>query len=129
MGPITRHRQAEAHAEVAQVVISRKARVNLERLHDFLADKNPDAARRAIDTIRAKLRALEQFSRLGPIDPDRSDVRQLFMPFGAAGDAARYRMVDDTVVVLAVRHMREAGYGDDLPSPSKPVRSSRRRRS
>jgi plasmid stabilization system protein ParE len=110
---------------VAQVVFSRKARVSLERLHNFLAEKNPDAAQRAIDTIRDRLRALEQFPRLEPVDPDRPDVRQLFMPFGAAGTIARYRIVEDVVLVLAVRHMREAGYGDDLPRP--PTRPPRRR--
>jgi plasmid stabilization system protein ParE len=96
---------------VAQVVYSRNAIANLERLHGFLATKNPDAARRAIDTILERLRALEQFPRLGPVDPERPEVRQLFMPFGAAGYVARYRIVEDTVVVLAVRHMREAGWG------------------
>ena len=114
---------------MAQVVISRKARRNLERLHDFLAEKSPAAAQRAIDTIRARLRALEQFPRLGPVDPDRPDVRQFFMPFGAAGYVARYRIVEDFVVVLAVRHVREAGYGDELPTPPPRARSSRRRRS
>ena len=112
---------------MAQVVYSRRARVSLERLHDFLAEKNPDAARRAIDTILEKLRALEQFPRLGPVDPDRPDVRQLFMPFGSAGYVARYRIREDVVLVLAVRHMREAAYGDDLPTP--PPQPSRRRRS
>lgn len=111
---------------MAQVVYSRRARASLERLHDFLAEKNPDAARRAIAAILEKLRALEQFPRLGPADPDRPDVRQLFMPFGAAGYVARYRLDDDIVVVLAIRHSREAGYADDLPAPTKPIRPSRR---
>lgn len=114
---------------MAQVVYSRQASGSLERLHAFLAEKNPDAARRAIDTILRKLRALEQFPRLGPVDPDRPNVRQLFMPFGDAGTVARYRIAGDIVVVLAIRHMREAGYGDDLPTPPPRGRSSRRRRS
>jgi len=32
------------------------------------------------------------------------------MPLGAAGYAAQYRSEGDVVTVLAVRHMREAGY-------------------
>jgi plasmid stabilization system protein ParE len=101
------------------------------RLHRFLAEKNSEAARRAIGTVLDKLKALEQFPRLGPVDPDWANVRQLFMPFGAAGYLARYRIVEDqdTVVVLAVRHMREAGYGDELPTPPPQGPSSRRRRS
>jgi plasmid stabilization system protein ParE len=102
---------------MAQVVLSRNAGLDLERLHQFLAENNPDAARRAMHTIRDKLRALEQFPRLGPADPDRPGTRQFFMPYGAAGYVARYEVQEDTVIVLAIRHMREAGYGDDVPRP------------
>ena len=102
---------------MAQVVLSRNAGLDLQRLHRFLAEKNPDAARRAMRAIRDKLRALEQFPRLGPADPDRPGTRQFFMPYGAAGDVARYEVREDTVIVLALRHMREAGYGDDVPRP------------
>jgi plasmid stabilization system protein ParE len=112
---------------VAQIVYSPTAIASLERLYDFLVEKNPDAAQRAIGTILRKLRALEQFPHLGPVDVERPDVRQLFMPFGAAGYVARYRIADDSVVILAIRHTREAGYGDDLPMPSSPTRPSRRR--
>lgn len=100
---------------MAQVVLSRNAGLDLQRLHRFLAEKNPDAARRAMRTIRDKLRALEQFPRLGPADPDRPGTRQFFMPYDVAGCVARYVVLQDTVIVLAIRHMREAGYGDDVP--------------
>ena len=49
-------------------------------------------------------------SELGKVDPDHPDFRELFITFVAAGYVARYRLDDDLVVVLAVRHMREAGY-------------------
>ena len=129
MGQVAGHAQAETRSEVPQLIYSRNAVANLERLHRFLAEKNPEAARRAIDTILDKLKALEQFPRLGPVDPDRPDVRQFFVPFGAAGYVARYRLVGYDVIVLAVRHRREAGYGDDLPTPPPQGPSSRRRRS
>lgn len=102
---------------MAQVVLSRNAGLDLQRLHRFLAEKNPDAARRAMRTIRDKLRTLEQFPRLGPADPDRPGTRQFFMPSGAAGYVVRYGVLEDTVIVLAIRHMWEAGYGDDVPRP------------
>ena len=129
MGQVAGHAQAKTRSEVPQLVYSRNAVANLERLHRFLAEKNPEAARRAIGTILDKLKTLEQFPRLGPVDPDRPGVRQFFGPFGAAGYVARYRLVEDDVIVLAIRHMREAGYGDDLPTPPPQVPSSRRRRS
>jgi plasmid stabilization system protein ParE len=114
---------------MAQVVFSPNAASNLERLHRFLAEKNPDAAARAIKTIVDRLGALARFPHLGPVDPDRPDVRQFFIRFGAAGYVARYRVLDDTVTVLAIRHMREAGYADEAPTPPPRAPSSRRRRS
>jgi plasmid stabilization system protein ParE len=114
---------------MAQVSYSRNAISNLDRLHRFLAEKNPDAAARAINTIVDRLASLEDFPRLGPVDQDRPDFRQLFIPFGAAGYVARYRILRDTVIVLAIRHMREAGYTDAPATPPRPARSSRRRRS
>ena len=114
---------------MAQVVYSRNAASNIERLHQFLAEKDPDAATRAISAILDKLAFLVRFPLLGPADPDRPDTRQLFITFGAAGYVARYSVLGDTVTVLAVRHMREAGYLDEPPKPPPPGPSSRRRRS
>jgi plasmid stabilization system protein ParE len=114
---------------MAQVVYSRNAASNLERLHRFLAEKNPDAAARAVNVIVDRLGPLAHSPLLGPVDPDRPDTRQLFIRFGAAGYVARYRVHDETVTVLAIRHMREAGYFEEPPKPPPPSRSSRRRRS
>lgn len=97
-------------AGIVQVVYSRNAIANLEGLHRFLAAKNPEAATRALRTIRDRMRTLSRFPRLGPVDPEQPDYRQLFIPFGASGYVARYRVAGRLVVVLAIRHMREAGY-------------------
>jgi plasmid stabilization system protein ParE len=95
---------------VAQIVYSRNALANLERLHRFLADKNPDAARRAIRAIRDKIAFLSRFPKLGRVDSEQPDYRELLILFGDAGYVARYRLDGKAVVVLAVRHAREAGY-------------------
>jgi plasmid stabilization system protein ParE len=114
---------------MAQISYSRNAITSLERLHRFLVEKNPDAAAHAINTIVDRLASLEEFPRLGPVDQDRPDLRQLFIPFGAAGYVARYRISGDTVIVLAIRHMREAGYVDTTPTRPPRAPSSRGRRS
>jgi plasmid stabilization system protein ParE len=95
----------------------------------FLAEKDPDAAARAVNAIAGKLALLARFPHLSPVDPDRPDARQLFIRFGAAGYVVRYRELDDTVTVLAIRHVREAGYFEEPPRPPPPSPSSRRRRS
>jgi plasmid stabilization system protein ParE len=114
---------------MAQVVYSRNATSNIERLHRFLAEKNPDAAARAVNAIFDQLDTLARFPRLGPVDPDRPNTRQLFIRFGAAGYVARYSVLGETVTVLAIRHMREAGYLEAAANPPPPGRSPRRRRS
>ena len=114
---------------MAQVVYSRNATTNVERLHRFLAEKNPAAAARAVHTILARLAILARFPRLGPVDPDRPDRRQLFIRFGTAGYVARYSVLGDAVMVLAIRRMQEAGYLEEPPKPPPSSPSSRRRRS
>jgi len=98
---------------MAQVVYTPNAIRNLQRLYQFLSEKNQDAAGRAIRTIRDRAKLLARFPELGRLDPEHPGFRELFITFGAAGYVARYRLDGDLVVVLAVRHMREAGYSTD----------------
>lgn len=95
---------------MAQVVYSPNAVGNLERLFRFLAENNPDSAVRTLRAIRDRLQILQRHPRIGPADPEHPDFRELFISFGAAGYVARYRLTGSVVVILAVRHMREAGY-------------------
>lgn len=114
---------------MAQVVFSRNAASNLERLHRFLAEKNPDATARDVNVIVDRLARPRALPLLDPVDPDRPDARQLLIRFGAAGYVVRYRVLDDTVTLLVIRHMREAGYAEEPSRPPPRDRSSRRRRS
>ena len=41
--------------------------------------------------------------------PER--FRELVIPFGDGGYLARYELVGEAVVIVAVRHQNEAGYG------------------
>jgi plasmid stabilization system protein ParE len=89
---------------MAHVVYSSNAVSDLGRLHQFLADKNPPAAARALRVIRDKLKLLARFPHLGPIDPEQPDYHELVIAFGAAGYVARYRIEGEMVIILAVRH-------------------------
>lgn len=96
------------------VEVSPNAARNLERLRLFLHEKNPVAARRAADVLKHALRQLAQFPACGKPDPDddgSAELRELVVPFGAAGYRIRYRYSEGgAVMVLAVRHQREAGF-------------------
>lgn len=84
---------------------------DVRRLHDFLANTNADAARRAVAAIRRGVRVLQDQPGLGRRYPDRPrEFREWLIPFGRAGYLLLYRFDEDEVVILAVRHMREAGY-------------------
>lgn len=68
------------------------------------------AAKRTTRAIRAKVSLLARHPRLGRIDHEQPDERELLVPFGKSGCLARYRLEGSRVIILAIRHAREAGY-------------------
>jgi plasmid stabilization system protein ParE len=84
---------------------------DVARLHDFLAPKSPDAARRAITAIRQGLKVLGKHPEMGrPVEELPTEFREWVMEFGSGAYVALYRYDGREVVILAVRHGREAGY-------------------
>ncbi|MGQ0708931.1 MAG: type II toxin-antitoxin system RelE/ParE family toxin [Rhodoferax sp.] len=84
---------------------------DVQRLYRFLEPRNPDAARRAVRALREGVRALGQQARLGrPVEGLPEDFREWVIDFGDSGYLVRYRVVADTIVLLAVRHQKEAGF-------------------
>lgn len=80
---------------------------DLKRINAFLAEKNPDAASRALNTIVNATKNLQDYPELGK--PYESDIafRELFVPFGARGYMIHYRLNMDDVVIVQVWHARE----------------------
>ncbi|KEZ21335.1 Toxin RelE3 [Sphingobium yanoikuyae] len=94
-----------------QVVFAPAAIRDVQRFRDFLQPKDADAARRAGEAIRQGVKALGAFPRMGRIVDDLPEqFREWLIDFGDSGYVARYRVDDDTVTILAVRHQREASY-------------------
>lgn len=88
-----------------------QALADVERLYDFLAEKNPDAARRAVATIRQGVRILAKQGRLGrPIEDIPLEFREWIIDFGQSAYLVLYHFNGDEIVLLAIRHAREAGY-------------------
>lgn len=84
---------------------------DIARLHAFLVGKNPDAARRAIRLIREGVGVLTQHPEAGrPMHEMAPEFREWLVEFAAGGYVVLYRYDGREVVVLAVRHVREAGY-------------------
>ncbi|NKL00958.1 type II toxin-antitoxin system RelE/ParE family toxin [Rhizobium leguminosarum bv. viciae] len=94
-----------------QVVFSPAAIRDLERLREFLRLKNPSAAKRAGETILKGLRALGVHPHVGRLIEDLPEqYREWLIDFGDSGYVARYRIEGDILMILAVRHQKEAGF-------------------
>jgi plasmid stabilization system protein ParE len=74
--------------------------------------KNPQAVKRAGQSIEKQFALLETSPDIGRPFPDLPEWRELIVPFGDAGYIVLYHHdhADDAVYVLAFRHLKEAGY-------------------
>jgi plasmid stabilization system protein ParE len=84
---------------------------DVARLHDFLAPKNQEAAKRAVRAIRQGLKLLEKHPEMGrPMEELPPEFREWVIEFGSGAYVALYRYDGEEALILAVRHGREAGY-------------------
>lgn len=94
-----------------RLIWSPSALLDVQRLYRFLAPPNPDAAKRAVKAIRQGVKVLEQQPEVGrPVEDMDDAFRDWIIDFGDSGYVARYRVDRKTVVILAVRHQKEAGF-------------------
>jgi len=96
---------------VPQLIWSPEALADVQRLYRFLAEKNPDAARRAAIAIRDGMQIVSDHPDVGrPADDMDPEFREWPISFGASGYVALYRLENDVALVVAVRHQKEVGY-------------------
>lgn len=83
---------------------------DLERLTDFLVETDPVTASETVDLIAEAVGLLIRHPLIGR--PVESGLRELVISRGRTGYVALYSVEDDqdAVLVLAIRHQREAGY-------------------
>lgn len=95
-----------------QVRLSARAQADIARLHQFLAVKDEDAAKRAVLAIREAVLPLKHFPMIGRPVEDHADLRELVIDFGASGYLAlnRFESALDAVTILALKHQREDDY-------------------
>ena len=95
---------------MALIVVTPNALSDLERLRDFLVDSDPAAADQTIELILAGISVIADHPLIGR--PVESAYRELVISRGRSGYIALYRYNEtrDAVLVLAIRHQREAGY-------------------
>lgn len=95
---------------MAVVSYAPRASSDLQRLVDFLAESDPSAAAQTAELIVSAVEALQNHPLLGR--PVESGFRELVISRGRSGYLALYRYDEarDRVLVLTIRHQREAGY-------------------
>ena len=96
-----------------EVRLTAEAVEDLDRLHEFLLERDADAAERALGAIERAfaLLAYSPFSCRKALLQINPRWRELLIPFGHSGYVALFEIDDDrTVTVTAVRHQREEDY-------------------
>ena len=94
-----------------RLIWSPEALADVQRLYRFLAEKNPDAARRAASAIRDGMRIVADYPDVGrPVDDMGPEFMEWPISFGASGYVALYRLQQDVALVVSVRHQKEVGY-------------------
>ena len=95
---------------MAVISYAPRASSDLQRLVDFLAESDPSAAAQTAELIVSAVDALRLHPLLGR--PVESGFRELVISRGRSGYLALYRYDEarDRVLVLTIRHQREAGY-------------------
>jgi plasmid stabilization system protein ParE len=94
-----------------QLIWSPQALLDVQRLFRFLAPKNQDASKRAVMAIRQGIKVLTLQPHMGrPVENMDDEFRDWIIDFGDSGYVARYRLNAHSLIILAVRHQKEAGF-------------------
>ena len=98
---------------MAQIVYSESALANLERVFEFLAEHEPQAALGAARSIVETIETLSNHPLIGRTIA--GELRELVISYGKTGYIALYRFLplQDQVRILAIRHQRELDYPID----------------
>jgi plasmid stabilization system protein ParE len=96
---------------VPQLIWLPEALADVQRLYRFLAEKNPDVARRAASAIRDGMQIIADRPDAGrPVDDMEPEFQEWPISFGASGYVALYRLQQGVALVVAERHQKEVGY-------------------
>lgn len=95
---------------MARLIYTERAFSDLNRLTDFLLHTEPVAALETVDLITEAVQVLENHPFIGR--PAEQGLKELVISRGKSGYLAlySYEVEQDIVLILSVRHQREAGY-------------------
>ncbi|MGB6242762.1 MAG: type II toxin-antitoxin system RelE/ParE family toxin [Castellaniella sp.] len=95
---------------MAALIYTDQAILDLERLTDFLLENDPQAASDTTELIIEAVSILQRHPLIGRTVED--PCRELVISRGKTGYVAlySYEYPADVILVLSIRHQREAGY-------------------
>ncbi|MEY3883713.1 MAG: hypothetical protein RIS87_1214 [Pseudomonadota bacterium] len=95
-----------------QIRFTKVAREDLKRLYGFLAERDIQAAKHALQAINKAIELLATFPfTCRKANADSPFLRELLITFGASGYVALFEIEENNcVTILAVRHQREDDY-------------------
>ena len=95
---------------MAKLIYSGQALADLERLTDFLIEADLPAAEETFELIEEAVGLLIRHPLIGR--PVEHELRELVISRGRTGYVALYSFEEDqdAVLILAIRHRREAGF-------------------
>lgn len=98
---------------MATLALSARAFAHLERIFEFIAERDPARALKTVQRIREAVMILEHHPLIGRTQED--GLRELVISHGRGAYVALYRWypAEDAILVLAIRDAREAGYPFD----------------
>ncbi|MEW9209568.1 type II toxin-antitoxin system RelE/ParE family toxin [Citrobacter werkmanii] len=87
-----------------------QAVADVQRLYRFLAPRDLNAARNAIKEIRSSVKILAHQPESGRPVEESPSYREWPIRFGNSGYVVLYRIENEAVTILAVRHQRETDW-------------------
>ena len=85
-----------------------EARDDLQRLHDFIAPHSEKAAGKAVSRLLQAAKSLTEHPEKGRPWGHEPGIRELPVRFGAKGYVIRYRVHNESVIVIRVWHALES---------------------
>ncbi|OBZ96129.1 hypothetical protein ADU59_07140 [Pararhizobium polonicum] len=92
--------------------LSEQAADDLTAIHDYIADTNPDAARRVVDSINAKIRSI---AALGLTGTSRDDMRPDLRVILFRNHLIYFRVTASHLLIVRIFHGRQDLSSKDFP--------------
>lgn len=93
-----------------KLVWSPYAFLGVQLAYRFLAEKHSDVVKAAAGIIKKQAALLKKFPGAGRlVDALDPELRDLLIPFSVSGYVRVYEVHADVILMLAVRHQKEAG--------------------